>query len=40
MKFHPVGTVLFQVDTQTDTAKLTVSFHNFVQVPKNYCQTT
>jgi len=40
MKVHLVGAVLFHVDrwkqgrTQTDTTKLTVTFHKFVNVPK------
>ena len=35
MKLHPVGAELFPVDTLMVKAKLTVSFHNFVLVPKN-----
>ena len=39
MKIHPVGAELFhadrQMDTRTDTTKVIVTFHNFVNTPKN-----
>jgi len=31
MLFHAAG----QMDTQTDTTRLTVTFHNFLNMPKN-----
>jgi len=39
MKIHPVGSVLFHADRQmvgqTDKTNIIVTFHNFVNVPKN-----
>jgi hypothetical protein len=39
MKIHPVGPKLFhadgQADGQTHMTKLRVTFHNFVNIPKN-----
>ena len=34
MKIHPVGAELFHVDGQTDMTKLTVTFCNFVHIPR------
>jgi len=34
MKIHPVAAKLFHMDGQTDMMKLTVTFRNFVHVPK------
>jgi hypothetical protein len=36
MKIHPVGGELFHTDSQTHMMKLTVTFHNFENAPKNY----
>jgi hypothetical protein len=33
MKIRPVGAKLLRADGQTDTTKLTVTFHNFVNAP-------
>jgi hypothetical protein len=39
MKIHPVGSVLIhadrQTDGQTDKTTIIVTFHNFLNVPKN-----
>jgi len=35
MKNRPVGAKLFHVDGWTDMTKLTVTFPNFVNTPKN-----
>ena len=35
MKICPVGAKLFHVDRQTDKTKLTVTFRNFANAPKN-----
>jgi hypothetical protein len=39
MKIHPSGAQMFHVDgrmdTQTYTTKLTATFHNFANAPKN-----
>jgi hypothetical protein len=35
MKIHPVEADLFQADRRRDMTKLTVTFHNFSNVPKN-----
>jgi len=39
MKIWPLGAELFhadgQMDTQTDIKRLTVTFHNFLNTPKN-----
>jgi hypothetical protein len=34
MKIRPVGAELFHTDGRTDTAKPTVAFRNFANVPK------
>ena len=34
MKLCPEGAELFHEDRQTDTTKLTVTFHKFANVPK------
>jgi hypothetical protein len=34
IKICPQGAELFHVDRQADMTKLTVAFHNFVNVPK------
>jgi len=36
MKIRPVGAELFRADGRTDTTKLIVAFHNFVNAPKSY----
>jgi hypothetical protein len=38
MKIHPVGAELFHADGWKDTMKLTVTFPNFVNTPKNSTQ--
>jgi len=40
MKICAVVAELFRADLQTDNTKVTVTFHNFVQVPKNHCHAT
>jgi len=35
MKIHPVEAYLFQAGRRTDMTKLTVTFHNLSNVPKN-----
>ena len=35
IKILPVGAELFHADRRTDMTKLTVSFHNFANAPKN-----
>jgi hypothetical protein len=35
IKILPLGAEQFHADRQTDTTKLTVAFHNFVNMPKN-----
>jgi hypothetical protein len=35
MKIRPLGAEQFHADRQTDVTKLTVAFHNFVNMPKN-----
>ena len=40
MKICPVGAELLYEDRQTDMMKLTVSFHNFVNVPIKYSGTS
>jgi len=35
MKIHPLGAE-FHVDGWTDMMKLIVTFHNFVNIPKNF----
>ena len=41
MKIHPAEPELFHADgrmgKQTDMTKLTVTFHNFANMPKNVC---
>jgi hypothetical protein len=34
MEFHPMAVKLFHADGQTDMKQLTVTFRNFVNVPK------
>jgi hypothetical protein len=36
IKIHPAGASLFAVGRRTDMTKLTVTFCNFANVPKNY----
>jgi hypothetical protein len=38
MKIRSVGAELLYVDGHTDTTKLIVAFHNFVNMPKNGVQ--
>jgi hypothetical protein len=41
MKIRQLGAELFHVDRPVDMPKLTVTFHNFADVPKiNYSQLT
>jgi hypothetical protein len=35
IKIRPVGAELLHADGQTDMTKLTVAFHNYVNLPKN-----
>jgi hypothetical protein len=35
MLFHADGQMNTQTDRQTDTMRLTVTFHNFLNMPKN-----
>ena len=39
MKIHSMRTKLLHADRQTDKAKLTVTFHNVVNVPNKQTQT-
>jgi hypothetical protein len=36
MKIYPVGAKLLRADGQTDRMKLTVAFHIFEDMPKNF----
>jgi hypothetical protein len=35
----PMGAEMFHMDGQTDMTKLTVAFHNFANMPKNWTKS-